>query len=84
MADLKYKSIFITMLLGCVVAALYTLLFVYAPQFEELARRTRDGEKILFLIPIVIALVFSWAHGAFTGHFWDIIGLRAARPVNKK
>lgn len=84
MADLKLKPILITVLLGCVVVALYALLFVYAPQFEELARRTRDGEKILFLIPIGIALVFSWAHGAFTGHFWEIIGLRAARPIDKK
>lgn len=84
MSDTRAKSILITVLLGCIVAALYALLFVYAPQFEELARRTRSGEKILFLIPIVIALVFSWAHGAFTGHFWEVMGLRAARPIDKK
>jgi len=29
-----------------------------------------------FLIPIVIALVFSFVHGAFTGAFWDAVGLK--------
>ncbi|MHB8473370.1 MAG: hypothetical protein ACYDC8_11135 [Gammaproteobacteria bacterium] len=84
MSDFKYQSIFLTLLLGVVVGILYVLLFTYATQLEDIAHRTRKGEKILFLVPIVIAFVFSWVHGVFTGQFWEIIGLRAARPIDKK
>jgi len=30
------------------------------------------------LAPILIALALSLAHGAFTGLFWDVMGLKAA------
>ena len=66
---------------GLASVALYVLLFVYADETIEIARRTRDGEKLLFLVPILIALVFSLVHGAFTGYFWDAMGLK---PVDKK
>jgi len=66
---------------GAASLALYALLFVYAEETVELARRTREGETIWFLAPIVIAFVFSLVHGAFTGAFWDAIGLS---PAGKK
>lgn len=31
--------------------------------------------------PIAVALIISYTHGAFTGHFWEALGLTAA---NKK
>ncbi|HPB76848.1 MAG TPA: hypothetical protein PLY96_16565, partial [Chromatiaceae bacterium] len=37
----------------------------------------------LFLIPVVVAFVFSYFHGAFTGHFWETLGLRAAKSSPK-
>lgn len=63
---------------GIVSVALYFLLFIYADETVELARRTREGETIWFLVPIVIAFVFSYAHGAFTGAFWAAVGLKPA------
>jgi len=66
---------------GAASLALYALLFLYADETVELARRTREGEKIWLLVPIVIAFAFSLVHGAFTGSFWDAIGLR---PADKK
>lgn len=30
------------------------------------------------LIPVLFALAISFAHGAFTGLFWDMMGLKAA------
>jgi len=66
---------------GAASLALYVLLFLYADETVELARRTREGEKIWFLVPIVIAFAFSLVHGAFTGSFWDAIGLS---PAGKK
>ena len=32
-----------------------------------------------FLVPVMIAFTFSFAHGAFTGHFWDLLGVKARK-----
>ena len=69
---------------GAASLALYALLFLYADETVELARRTREGEKIWFLVPIVIAFVFSLAHGAFTSSFWNAIGLKPAGKKRRK
>jgi hypothetical protein len=65
--------------LGAVTAVLYLLLFLFADQLTDLAVRTRQGEKLYALVPIAIALVFSFVHGAFTGQFWDLLGLKAKK-----
>jgi hypothetical protein len=66
---------------GVASVALYLLLFIYADETVEMARRTREGERWLFLVPIAIAFAFSYVHGAFTGHFWDALGMK---PADKK
>jgi hypothetical protein len=66
---------------GIASVALYVLLFDYADETVEFARRTREGEHWLFLVPIAIAFAFSIVHGAFTGAFWAAVGLK---PANKK
>lgn len=71
-------------LYGAASLALYALLFLYADETVELARLTREGEKIWFLVPIVIAFLFSLVHGAFTGAFWDAIGLKPADKKRRK
>ena len=30
-------------------------------------------------LPIVAAFVFSFVHGSFTGNFWTVLGIEAAR-----
>lgn len=73
------RALAITLGLGLTSAGLYFLLFVFSDLLPELASATRRGEKLFALIPIVIALVFSFVHGAFTGRFWDVVGLRAKK-----
>jgi len=73
------RALVVTLILGAASAALYLLLFLFADQLIDLAERTRDGHKLYALVPIVIAMVFSFVHGAFTGHFWDLLGLRAKK-----
>lgn len=68
---------------GCATVGLYLLLFVYSEQLVNWAYETKTGNKLLFIVPVVIAFVFSYFHGAFTGYFWETIGLRAAAS-NKK
>lgn len=71
-------------LYGIASVALYVLLFIYADETVELARRTREGETIWFLVPIAIAFVFSYIHGAFTGAFWAAVGMKPAPNAKKK
>ena len=57
-------------------ALCYLLLYLY--EAEILANFTRtDG--LYPLLPVAAAFVFSFAHGAFTGYFWEVIGIHA-RP----
>lgn len=61
--------------LGITVAVFYSLLFVYE---HEILDSTKNGGWT-FVIPISIAFIFSWAHGAFTGEFWDVLGVKAKK-----
>ncbi len=38
-----------------------------------------SSDKLNVLIPIALVFLLSFVHGAFTGLFWDVIGLKAAR-----
>lgn len=73
------RALVITLVLGAASAALYFLLYLFSDTLSELAAATRGGEKLYALVPIVVAMVFSLVHGAFTGHFWDLLGLRAKK-----
>lgn len=78
------KPIAATLIYGLASLALYTLLLLNSDLFVDWAQRTKAGEKWLFLIPVVVAFVFSYFHGQFTGHFWESLGLRAAKTTSKK
>ena len=75
----KARALVITLLLGAASAGLYVLLYLYSDILVELAVRTRQGEKLLALVPLAVALVFSFVHGAFTGRFWELLGLQARK-----
>jgi len=65
------------LVMGILSISLYTLLYFFSADIVSFAQNTNSGQKSLFFIPIVIAVVFSLAHGAFTSHFWDILGVKA-------
>jgi len=71
------RALVYTLALGLLSGALFTLLILSDQFLVELTVATRAGEKSYALVPIIIALVFSFVHGAFTGRFWDALGLRA-------
>jgi uncharacterized integral membrane protein len=62
-----------TILLGVLSLVLYILLFSNERTVLELSLEGGWG----FLVPIAIAFLFSFVHGAFTGGFWDMMGLKA-------
>ncbi len=65
------------LLFGLGSIGLYIMLYVFNYDIRHLAELTNQGDKSFFLLPIGIALVFSVIHGAFTGHFWNVLGLQA-------
>jgi hypothetical protein len=65
--------------LGAGSMVLYALLYRYSADLVQLAELTHQGHKAFFFVPIAVALVFSLIHGAFTGHFWDALGLKPKR-----
>ncbi len=65
------------LIMGVFSVSLYTLLYFFSVDIVAIAKNTNAGQKSFFFIPIVIAMIFSLAHGAFTSHFWDILGVKA-------
>jgi hypothetical protein len=56
-----------------IVAGLYGALFVFE---TDVIRLCKQGGWY-FLFPVGVAFVFSYFHGAFTGMFWDVLGVQA-------
>jgi hypothetical protein len=66
-----YVRLFIT---GAISAGLYFLLYVYEKEIMAYFTRT-DG--LYPLLPVLAAFLFSFAHGAFAGYFWEALGVTA-------
>lgn len=60
---------------GALTAALYWLLFYH----ESLVLGISSQGKWAFWAPVTIAFVISYTHGAFTGEFWDMLGVKAKK-----
>lgn len=61
---------------GVVSGALYLLLYLY--EREVMAAFTRTDGWFPAL-PVLAAFVFSFAHGAFTAYFWEVVGITPRR-----
>lgn len=66
----------VPLLLGTLSIALYALLFYFSEELVQMAEVTRRGDKMYFPVPIALPLLFSWVHGSFAGHFWDLLGFK--------
>lgn len=62
---------------GVISGSLYFLLYFY--EQEILASFTRT-DSLYPALPIIAALIFSFAHGAFTAYFWEALGVTGRRP----
>jgi len=61
---------------GIVSGALYLSLYLYEREIMAAFTRTDGWFPVL---PVLAAFVFSFAHGAFTGYFWEVLGIKARR-----
>ncbi|MBF0178572.1 MAG: hypothetical protein HQM03_00955 [Magnetococcales bacterium] len=60
---------------GGLSVTLYILLFAYEKSILDLSARG----KWYFVVPILIAFLFSFVHGQFTGVFWEGLGFTAKK-----
>jgi len=65
-----------TIALGVMSVVIYGLLYIFSSDLVHLAQLTHQGDHTFFFVPVVIALLFSFVHGAFTSHFWDAMGVK--------
>jgi hypothetical protein len=61
--------------MGIISIALYTTLLLK----QDLVNSTFAKGGLYALLPIITAFVFSYIHGGFTGHFWTVLGIEAAK-----
>jgi hypothetical protein len=71
------KRVQAAVLFGLMSAALYALLYYFNTDIKHIGEGVNQGDKTLFLLPIVLAFIFSLVHGIFTDRFWQAVGLKA-------
>jgi hypothetical protein len=71
----KKKPVAALVVTGIISIALYATLLMKQDMVNSIFGK---GGWFAFL-PIITAFVFSFIHGSFTGHFWTVLGVEAAR-----
>ncbi|MCK5717854.1 MAG: biotin transporter BioY [Thiomargarita sp.] len=66
------NAVMLTASLGFLSTILYLLLFLFK---EPILQLIAQGGWY-FLIPITIAFILSYVHGAFVNHFWDVLDVK--------
>ncbi|TAN42355.1 MAG: hypothetical protein EPN22_12630 [Nitrospirae bacterium] len=64
-----------TMIFGIVSVALYAALLIN--QDSVTAYFSKGG--VYAFLPIIMAFIFSFVHGNFTGYFWTSLGVEASK-----
>ena len=59
---------------GVISGALYLSLYLFHREIMAAFTRTDHWYPAL---PVITAFVFSFAHGAFAGYFWEVVGVSA-------
>ena len=76
----KRKPYFGLVVSGLASGSLYLLLYLYRVELMASFSRTDGWYPAL---PILAAFVFSFAHGAFTGCFWEVLGVTPRKKADK-
>lgn len=76
----KKKPVGKMVVTGIITITLYTLLLTNQDIINDYFGR---GGLYAFL-PIITAFIFSFAHGAFTGSFWSVLGVEAKKKKEVK
>lgn len=71
----KKKPVGKMLFAGAVSIALYAVLL----SKQDVVNQYVGRGGTYAILPIVTAFIFSFFHGAFTGHFWTVLGVEAAK-----
>jgi F0F1-type ATP synthase assembly protein I len=71
----KKKPIGKMLIMGVLSIALYATLLLK----QDLVNGSFAKGGLYALLPIVTAFIFSFIHGSFTGNFWTVMGIEAAK-----
>ena len=71
----KKKPIGKMLFMGILSLGLYAALLMN----QDLVNGSFAQGGVYALLPIVTAFIFSFIHGSFTGNFWTVMGIEAAK-----
>ncbi|MBF0138280.1 MAG: hypothetical protein H7833_20385 [Magnetococcus sp. DMHC-1] len=71
----RQREISLALFMGMIVVGMYSLLFF---REQDVLHYTTLGGYYA-LVPILIAFLFSMAHGFFTAAFWNVLGIKAKK-----
>jgi F0F1-type ATP synthase assembly protein I len=71
----RKKPVAAMIVMGVVSVALYATLLLK----QDMINSTFAKGGLYAFLPIITAFLFSYFHGAFTGHFWTVLGVEAAK-----
>ena len=71
----KKKPIGTMLFMGIISVTLYAALLLH----QDAVNRTFGRGGLYALLPIMTAFLFSVVHGSFTGSFWTVMGIEAAK-----
>ena len=71
----KKKPVGKMIVMGLISIVLYATLLNH----QDMVNETFGKGSWYAFLPIVTAFVFSFVHGAFTGDFWTVLGIEAAK-----
>ncbi len=71
----RKKPVGAMIVMGIISIGLYATLLLK----QDLVNSTFGKGGLFAFLPIITAFVFSYFHGHFTGHFWTVLGIEAAK-----
>lgn len=75
MSTMRKKPFGKMVVMGLASVGLYALLLTN----QDFLNNTFGRGGLYAVLPIAVAFVFSIIHGSFTGSFWSVMGIEAAR-----
>lgn len=73
--NVKNKPVGKMLLMGIISVALYALLL----SKQDVINQYFGSGGMYAILPIITAFIFSFVHGSFTGDFWTVLGIEAAK-----
>lgn len=76
---IKKKPYLQAFIFGIISIGMYSLIY-----FKEADINSTFGKGGVYaFLPILTAFAFSYFHGSFTGHFWSVLGVEAAKKIKE-